>query len=72
MRNLQLKAARGAGERFIFAVFWWFEDGTVAALDDFLSGEGGLFNDKNSQVFAVAPSFLNVEAQRFPYPVCPG
>jgi hypothetical protein len=33
-----LKAARGAGERFIFAVFGRSEDGLTAGLEDFFIG----------------------------------
>jgi len=32
-----LKAARGAGERFIFAVFCRAEDGLTARLEDFFN-----------------------------------
>jgi hypothetical protein len=37
MRKVQLKAARGAGERFIFAVFWWRKDGVATGRGNFIN-----------------------------------
>jgi hypothetical protein len=37
MRNMGLKAARGAGERFIFAVFWWRKDGIATGRGNFIT-----------------------------------
>jgi hypothetical protein len=51
----QLKAARATGERFIFAVFWWRQDGISTGWGNFYQQRRIWFNDKNDRVFAVAP-----------------
>jgi hypothetical protein len=67
-----LKAARGAGERFIFAVFWRPEKRRHRRMSEFCTGIGSLFNDKNECLFAATSSFPEYRSLAVFYPVCPG